>query len=120
MSSSIGRPREQRNGGICYAIGRKQCSIEKIDVSVKHATSPPRRDCSWQVVISRVIKVQPLPNKIVQPLRRLVQPVFNYPPASSFAHACRTLVPTSLVQNERDTKASPEKFRHNPTVPISL
>jgi hypothetical protein len=52
----------------------------------KACNLPPHHDCSRQVVVSRVfLSSAAAERKIVQPLRRLVQPVCTNPPAFSFA-----------------------------------
>ena len=58
--------------------------------------------------------------KIVQPLRRVPQPV-RCNPLTYFAFgACGWLVRISLVRSERDSNAPLEKFRHKTTILILL
>src|SRR5260370_16476350 len=82
---------------------------------------PSPRSLTASCHLTSVLSSAASEQQIVQPLRRLVQPVCTNPSASSFApNGCRTLAPISLVQSGRDAKASPEKFRHNSTAPILL
>jgi hypothetical protein len=92
-------------------------------VSVKHCTHLPvlTEDCSRRVVLSQVCSQgQRRPNNNVQPLRRY--PTRSHYPLgrAGFRRYCRltgayfsTLTPTRLV-------ASPEKFGHSFSLPISL
>ena len=64
---------------------------------------------------------RPRPNtKIVQPLRRVPQPVRPSPLAYFAFGACGWLVRISLVRSERDCNAPLEKFRHRTTILILL
>ena len=96
--------------------------IEWRDDSVRHTTSPLAAIAYGKLSFHVLFQFsRPRPNrKIVQPLRRVLQPVRPNPLRCFAFGACGWPVRISLVWNERGSKAPPEKFRHRTTIPILL
>src|ERR1700753_3782756 len=95
---------------------------EKRDGSVRHKTSPSCRDCPRQVVIPSYVKIRSATpeTQFVQSLRPSAPPAHSNPLTCLAFGAVGWLVRISLVRNQRDASASPEKFRHRPTILILL
>jgi hypothetical protein len=77
IRSSRGRLRAGCVYGVPYGIAGKRHLIEYRDDTIKHATSPSRRDCSQQVVISRVFQIQSIATKHKKSFSRLAAASFS-------------------------------------------
>ena len=123
IRSSRQRTRADGVQWVPFSLVEKWYLIEYRVDSIKHATSPSRRDCSQQVVISREFQIQSIAskhqNRSAASPPRWLSPVTTCPPASPSARL-RSAVRISLAQSERGAMPLLEKFRHKTTVLILL
>jgi hypothetical protein len=102
--------------GIKIGLAQMRSLFKKLDGSVKHATSPPHPDRSWQVVILRRSQFSPRTNQPIRPSSPIAHPQ-SYPPRLGPLPLLfpDERAPISL-RSEPRPKSRSEKFRHAPPV----